>query len=65
MYTTKVEFWQEYSNSLRLTPAQWEHLFKNLYKDTKQKEAFDIRYIFLHLAQSSATKQREIGTMGG
>ena len=62
---SKFETWLEYSNSPRLTQAQWEHPFKNLYKDIKQKEAFDIRYRFLHLAQPSATKLREIGQKYG
>ena len=56
MYTKKVL--NSGSNSLRLTEAQWEHAFKNVYKNTKQKEACDIKYKFLHLVQSSATKLR-------
>ena len=57
----KFEAWQDNSNSPKLAQAQWEHLFKNLHKNTKQREAFDIRYKFLHFAQPSAIKLREIG----
>ena len=59
----RCETWQENSDSPR--QVQWQHLFNNLYRNTKQKEAFDIRYRFLHLAQPSATKLKEIGQIHG
>ena len=39
---------------------QWGQHFLTLYKNTKQKEAFDIQCKFLHFAQSSLTRSREI-----
>ena len=45
----------------KLTQKQWEQFFLSLYKTTKQKEAFDIQYKFLHFAQPSLTRLREIG----
>ena len=40
---------------------QWKQLFLSLYKNTKQKDAFAIQYKFLHFAQPSLTRLREIG----
>ena len=45
----------------KLTQKQWEQLSFILYKYTKQKEVFDIQYKFLHFAQRSSTRLREIG----
>ena len=44
----------------KLTQNQWEQLFLSLYKNAKQKEAFEIQYKFLHFAQSALTSLREI-----
>ena len=44
----------------RILNKQWNTLFLNLYKKTKQKESFDIRYRFLHFAQPTAIKLKEI-----
>ena len=40
---------------------QWAQLFPSLYKNTKQKGPFDIRYKFLHFAYPSLTHLKEIG----
>ena len=45
----------------KLTQKQWEQLFLSLYKNTKQKEAFDFQYKFLNFAQPFLTRLREIG----
>ena len=44
----KYEDWQQQHYTQKLTQKQWEQLFLSLYKNTKQKEAFDIQYKFLH-----------------
>ena len=51
--------WQE-NDPNKISGKQWNTLFLNLYKKTKQKESFDIRYRFLHFAQPTAIKLREI-----
>ena len=45
----------------KLTQKQWQQLFFSLYKNTKQKKDFDIQSKFLHFAQPSLTRLREIG----
>ena len=51
--------WQ-LNDSNKLSEKQWNTLFLNLYKKTKQKDSFDIRYRFLHFAQPTAVKLKEI-----
>ena len=49
------------NHTQKLTQKQWEQLSLSLYKNTKQKEIFDIQYKFLQFAQHSSTRLREIG----
>ena len=51
--------WDE-NNPNPLTQKQWNDLFTNLYKNTKQKDSFDVRYRFLHLGLPTAIKLNEI-----
>ena len=51
--------WDE-NNPNPLTQKQWNGLFTNLYKNTKQKDSFDVRYRFLHLGLPTAIKLNEI-----
>ena len=44
----------------KLSEKQWNTLLLNLYKKTKQKDSFDIRHRFLHFAQPTALKLKEI-----
>ena len=44
----KYEDWQHQIYTQKLTQKQWEQRFLSLYKNTKQKEAFDTQYKFLH-----------------
>ena len=46
----KYEDWQQQHYMQKLTQKQWEQLFLSLYKNTKQKKAFDIQCKFLHFA---------------
>ena len=48
--------WQD-NNPDPLLQRQWNTLFMNLYNKVKQKDSFDVRYKFLHFAQSTAIKQ--------
>ena len=57
----KYEGWQQQHYTEKFTQKQWEQPFLSLYKNTKQKEVFDIQYKFLHSAQPSLTYLREIG----
>ena len=57
----KYEDWQQQNYTQKLTQKQWEQLFLSLYKNTKEKEAFDIQYKFLHFAQPYLPCLREIG----
>ena len=52
----KYEDWQQQHYTQKLTQKQWEQLFLSLFKNTKQKEAFDIQYKFLHFVQPSLTR---------
>ena len=47
--------WQD-NNPDPLLQRQWNTLFMNLYNKVKQKDSFDVRYKFLHFAQSTAIK---------
>ena len=51
----------ELLNGLKFRQKQWKQLFLGLYKNTKQKETFELQYKFLHFAQPSLTSLREIG----
>ena len=51
--------WQE-NKPDPLSQRQWNTLFINLYNKVKQKDSFDVRYKFLHFAQPTAIKLREI-----
>ena len=42
-----------------MSATPWSAIFKILYKNTQQKEAFDIQYKFLHLAQPTMQKLAE------
>ena len=55
----KYEKWDK-SVTTTLSEKDWKQIFTNLYKRTKQKEAFDIRYKFLHFAQPTAVKLQEL-----
>ena len=44
----KILKWEE-NNPNPLTQKQWNNLFIKLYKKTKQKYLFDVRYRFLSL----------------
>ena len=57
----KYDDWQQQHYTQKLTKKQWEQLFLSLYQNTKQKEAFDIQYKFLHFAQPSLNRLREAG----
>ena len=50
------EDWQQQHYTQKHTQKQWEQLFFSLFKNTRQKEAFDIQYKFLHFAQPSLTR---------
>ena len=56
----KYEDWQQQDYTQKLTKKKWEQLFLSFYKNTKQKEAFDIQYKLLRFAQLSLTRLREI-----
>ena len=51
------------SNIIRrsLRKTNGDNFFLSLYKNTKQKDAFDIQYKFQHFAQPSLNRLREIG----
>ena len=51
--------WEE-NNANPLTQKQWNNLFINLYKNTTQKDSFNVRYRFLHFGQATAIKLNEI-----
>ena len=51
--------WQK-NNPNPLSEKQWNILFTNLYKKTKQKDSFGVRYRFLHFAHRTAIKLNEI-----
>ena len=56
-YTNKKYlFW----HSTEINNINWEFIFTNLYKNTQQKDAFDIQYRFLHLAQPTKLKLSEM-----
>lgn len=55
--------WEE-NNPNPLTQKQWNNLFIKLYKKTKQKYLFDVRYRFLHLGLPTAIKLNEIRQYG-
>lgn len=57
----KFEDWQQQNYSQDLTEKQWELRFLALYKNRKQKEAFNIQYKFLHFVLPSATPLIELG----
>lgn len=58
-YTEKKYYdWQKGKQENLLNDKDWEHLFTNLYKHTKQKESFDVIYRFLHFAHPTAQKIR-------
>ena len=62
----KYKDWQQQNcTQKKLTQRQWEQVFLSLYKNTKQKEAFDSQYKFLHFVQPSLTRLREIGQSYG
>ena len=56
---TKFQEWGQICGE-NITILEWETIFVNLYKKTKQKEAFDIQYRFLHFAQPVGIKLQEI-----
>lgn len=51
--------WQENDQS-PLSQKQWNTLFTNLHKKSRQKDSFDVRYRFLHFEQPTAIKLNEI-----
>lgn len=55
----KYEKWNKFATA-KLSEKDWKLIFTNLYKRTKQKDAFDIRYNFLHFAQATAVKVQEL-----
>ena len=55
----KYEKWDK-SATVKLSEKDWKLIFTNLYKRTKQKDAFDIRYKFLHFVQPTAVKLQEL-----
>ena len=60
-YNVNGQDLQQQHYTQKLTQKQWEQLFLSLYKNTKQKDAFDIQYKFQHFVQPSLTRLREIG----
>ena len=60
MYINRKYLQWQLKDSNKLSEKQWNKLFLNLYKKTKQKDSFDIRYRFLHFAQPTAIRLREI-----
>ena len=57
----KYEDWQQQNYTQKFTQKKLEQLFISLHKNAKQKEAFDIQYKFLHSAELSATRLRDMG----
>ena len=60
MYQNRKYLQWQMNDCNQLSHKQWNKLFTNLYKKTKQKESFDVRYRFLHFAQPTAIKLNEI-----
>ena len=57
----KYENGQQQNYTQKLTQKQRKQLFLSLYKNTQQKEAFDIQNKFPHFAQPSLILLKEIG----
>jgi len=56
----KRKYYDWHNTHNQLDKKQWEKIFTNLYKKTKQKQAFDVQYRFLHFAQPTAEKLKQI-----
>ena len=60
MYVNRKYLQWQLKDSNKLSEKQWNKLFLNLYKKTKQNDSFDIRYRFLNFAQPTTIKLQEI-----
>ena len=60
MYKNRKYLQWQANDSNTLSEKQWNTLFMNLYKKTKQRDSFDVRYRFLHFAQPTAIRLKEI-----